>query len=122
MDLTKINMDIYLPNSVNPQELVAIPNGGTLISDDVNNALLAEMQIVASEDMSEEQVDCLIDNMSKKRVLPWELYNKLLGYVCPHHKKSFRELFDSLISKHYVDFFEIDRALASMEAPFKPIS
>jgi hypothetical protein len=80
------------------------------------------MQVIGREDLTEDQIAGLVDNLSKKPMLPWELYNNLLGYVEPNYVDDFRKLFDQQIVKHYVKFSDIDRRLAGMEEPFKPLT
>jgi hypothetical protein len=115
-------MELYYPHSVNPEHMVAIPPGGTLCCQEVNDILLQQMQMIGREDLTEEQIDNLVENLSKKTMLPWELYNTLLGYVEPIYIEDFRRVFDHQIAKHYVKFSDIDQMLASMEEPFKPLT
>lgn len=98
--LMHINMELYYPRKINQLHLVGIPHGGTLLSPEINDKLLSEMQSVAGEEYTEEQIDNLVEKIDKP-MLPWELYNKLIGYVCPHQMESFRALFDSQIKKEY---------------------
>ncbi len=97
-------MDLYFPIPPNPIHLVEIPAPGTLCCKEVNDELLSRMQMIAREDLSEEQVESLVGSMSKKNILPWELYNQLLGYICPHSIFDFREFFDMQIKKNYVRY------------------
>jgi hypothetical protein len=91
---------LYFPDRVNPSRFVALPSMGTCLCQEANDELLSHMQMVGREDLDEEQINSLVENLNKK-VLPWELYNNLLPYVCVHQMDYFREVFDATIKKHY---------------------
>lgn len=91
---------IYFPNRVNPSRFVSMPPLGTCLCPEANAELLSHMQMVGRADLDEEQINSLVENLDKK-VLPWELYNNLLPYVCVHQMDSFRATFDKVIKTHY---------------------